>query len=138
MPGMTPYNLKEGTLGSLSVMAGNQIQKFAKSKGKRAGAAAKAEAITVANEAAKRSARAKKGAETKKKNSTPKPGRMSGSKGIDSRPSGLPSIKPVVLNRTQHFESAVGNAKDASYSKPVAPKKDTTQISIDPSTAYND
>jgi hypothetical protein len=138
MSGQTPYNLNEGTLGSLAVMAGNKLQKMAKNKGKRAGTAAKAEARSVANEAAKRSAKAKKAANTRKINSIPKPGRISGSKGIDSRPSGLPTIKPVVLNRTQHFESAVGNAKDASSSKPTAPKKDTTQISIDPATAYND
>lgn len=103
----------------------------------RAAKEAKAAAKEAAKVKAKKSASAAKAAATRKANSAPKPGRMSGSKGIDTRPSGLPTIKPVVLNRTQHFESAVGNAKDTPAARP-APKKDTTQVSIDPATAYND
>ena len=160
MSGQTPYNLNEGALNSAISFVSKQINKQVKARGaakvgqiKQAEAdaksterlkakadakSAKEEAKTAKAAADKKSASAAKGAATRKENAAPKPGRMSGSKGIDARPSGFPAIKPVVLNRTQHFESAIGNAKDTPAAKPTAPKKDTTQISIDPSTAYND
>lgn len=94
---------------------------------------AKAAAKEAAKVKAKKSASAAKAAATRKANAAPKPGRMSNSKGIDSRPSGLPTIKPVVLNRTQHFESAVGNAKDTSASRAATPKLDYSAAE-----AYND
>ena len=141
--------MKTGDAGFIAKAIGKGMQRIGAEATKKhesnlaKEAQAAKEAKVAAKEAqkvkAKKSASAAKAAATRKANAAPKPGRMSGSKGIDTRPSGLPTIKPVVLTRTQHFESAVGNAKDTP-AKPKPPvKSDIIHSSgIDPSTAYND
>ena len=119
--------------------AAKEAKAVAKAQASASAKEAKASEKKKAADAERRSKAAVKAAATRKANAAPKPGRMSGSKGIDTRPSGLPTIKPVVLNRQQHFESAVGNSKDV----PSKPRKSSTtdvihSSGIDPSTAYND
>lgn len=133
MSRQTPYNLNESTLSSLASNVGNQLKKAAKFVGKQESAKAKEAAIAQAEQELAKTAASTKRAATRKRNATPKPGRMSGSKGIDARPTGLPPIKPVVLNRQQHFESAVGNAKDTSASRATTPK-----VNYSAADAYND
>lgn len=155
MSGQTPYNLNEGALNSAISFVGKQINKQIKGrssrvvgqikqveaeaksaerlKAKNDAKAAKEEAKTAKAAADKKSASAAKRAETRKANAAPKPGRMSGSKGIDTRPTGLPAIKPVVLTRQQHFESAVGNSKDTPTKTAPRPALNAEQASF-----YND